>query len=45
MIVGVYDRTFDFQSLFGGYIFQEEMVRKRVVDMFVFQKRFDNMIR
>ena len=45
MIVGIYDRTLDFKSLLGSYIFQREIMRIRINSVSTFKKRFDSMIK
>ena len=44
MIVGIYSKILDFETLFRGYTFQEEIIRIRLIGISTFEKEFDSMI-
>jgi len=44
MIVGIYDKTLNFKSLLGNYVFLGETMMIRIISMSNFKKGFDNMI-
>ena len=45
MIVCIYNRTLNFETLFGSHIFQRKVIITHFISVSVFEKGSDSMIR